>query len=314
MSPTANSGVDMLQLTKTTRTTDATSVLSFRAPMKAEPLTSGDEADVLQFLKQRPIHTVAMTSLIYDNGLVSPQNRGVFYGCRDAFGQLEGVALVGHATLMETVSDRALQALAKVAREYPRTHMIMGEQDRVGEFWESYAESGSQPRLACREWLLELRTIGTYSQATSNLRLATEDELDLVMPVQAQLAYEESGVDPMRADPIGFRKRCLRRIQQGRTWVVVENGYLIFKADVISETPEVMYLEGIWVKEDRRNNGGGIRFMTELSNRLLQKANSLCLLANELNMRALSFYRKCGFQFRATYETIFLTQKELIST
>lgn len=97
-----------------------------------ERLANGDEAEVLEFLSQRPIHTVAMMSLIRDNGIVSPFNRGTFYGCRDLNGQLEGVALVGHATLMETVSDRALAALAQIARECPNTHMIMGERKSGG--------------------------------------------------------------------------------------------------------------------------------------------------------------------------------------
>ena len=278
--------------------------------MEARPLKEGQESEVIEFLSQRPIHTVAMISLIQDNGLENALNRGTFYGCRDLNGQLEGVALVGHATLMETVSDRALRTLARVARDYSSTHMIMGEQDRVAEFWTSYAETGREPRLACREWLMELKSTSNSAQRVSNLRLATEEELELVMPIQAQLAMQESGVDPMRSDPKGFRNRCLRRISQGRTWVVVENGSLIFKADVISETPDVIYLEGIWVKNDRRNCNTGSLCLTELSRRLLVRTNSICLLANELNLSALAFYRKCGFQFRATYETIFLTQKE----
>ena len=46
-------------------------------------LVNGDETEVLEFLVQRPIHTVAMMSLIHDNGLESSLNRGTFYGCRD---------------------------------------------------------------------------------------------------------------------------------------------------------------------------------------------------------------------------------------
>ena len=218
-----------------------------------ERLANSDAAEVLEFLSQRPIHTVAMMSLIQDNGIVSPFNRGTFYGCRDLNGQLEGVALVGHATLMETVSDRALAALAQVARECPNTHMIMGEKERVADFWSHYSNAGRRQRLACREWLFELSWPIEARERVAELRPATAEELDLVMPVQAELAFAESGVNPMEVDPQGFRERCLRRIEQGRTWVVVENGLLIFKADVISKTPEVIYLEGIWLREDRRN-------------------------------------------------------------
>src|ERR1051326_3056181 len=95
--------------------------------LSVDHLLNGEETEVLAFLAQRPIHTVAMTSLINDNGLESSLNRGTFYGCRDLNGRLEGVALVGHATLMETISDRALAALAQVAQQCTNTHMIMGE-------------------------------------------------------------------------------------------------------------------------------------------------------------------------------------------
>src|ERR1043166_5763007 len=205
--------------------TNNTSVIS-NSPdaVEVQLLTAKDEFEVLTFLSQRPIHTVTMKSLIRDNGLVSPLNRGNFYGCRDVNGQLEGV-----------------------------------------------------------------------------------------MEIQAQLAFEESGVNPIETDPQGFRRRCLRRIRQGRTWVLFQKDHLVFKADVISETREVVYVEGIWVADHKRNDGLGTSCMSELSAKLLTSAKSLCLLTNELNTGALAFYRKCGFLFRATYETIFLSPQEALT-
>ena len=283
-----------------------------RAEVQVERLTNNDAVEVLRFLAQRPIHTVAMMSLINDNGVVSPFNRGTFYGCRDLNGQLEGVALVGHATLMETISDRALAALAQVARECPSTHLIMGEKERVADFWSHYSDAGRRQRLACREWLFELASPVETREPIVKLRLARTSELDLVMPVQAQLAFNESGINPMQVDSLGFRERCLRRIEQGRTWVVVENDELIFKADVISKTAVVSYLEGVWVRDDFRHQHLGTRVMSELMRRLLEDTKSICLLVNETNEWAQGFYRKCGFHFRATYETIFLPRKEQV--
>jgi uncharacterized protein len=282
------------------------------ATVDVERLENSDEAEVLQFLSQRSLHTVAMMSLIRDNGIVSAFNRGTFYGCRDLKGQLEGVALVGHATLMETISDRALAALAQVARECPNTHMIMGEKERVADFWTHYSDAGRRQRLACREWLLEFSRPTEAHEPVSGLRPALPEELELVMPIQAELAFAESGVNPLDVDPEGFRERCLRRIEQGRTWVVVENGLLVFKADVISKTPEVVYLEGVWLREDRRKQNAGTHFMSDLLRRLLNDTKSICLLVNETNKWAQGFYRKCGFNFRATYETIFLPRKEQV--
>lgn len=280
------------------------------SPVYVKPLVNGEQSEVLQFLSQRAIHTVSMMSLIQDNGLVHPFNRGTFYGCRDTNGELEGVALVGHATLMETVSDRALALLAQVAQRCPNTHLIMGEKERVADFWSHYATAGRRQRLACREWLFELGQPIAPLGPASGLRPARTDELDLVMPIQAELAFAESGVNPLHVDPKGFRTRCLRRIEQERTWVVIEDDRLIFKADVISRTAPVVYLEGIWVRDERRTNGNGVRFMNELTHKLLANTQSICLLVNETNKHAQTFYRKCGFSFRATYETIFLPRKE----
>jgi uncharacterized protein len=299
----------MLQTTIAPNSNQREVMLTFES-VQVERLTNYDAAEVLEFLAQRPIHTVAMMSMIHDNGLVSAFNRGTFYGCRDLNGKLEGVALVGHATLMETVSNRALAALARVARQCPNTHMIMGEKERVADFWSHYSEAGRKQRLACREWLFELSSPAEDREPTAGLRPATVGELTLVMPVQAELAYAESGINPLRVDPEGFRQRCLRRIEQGRTWVLVVNNLLVFKADVISRTPEVIYLEGIWLREDYRNQKLGKRLMSELMRRLLENTKSVCLLVNETNEWAQGFYRKCGFNFRATYETIFLPRNE----
>src|SRR5688500_475042 len=74
------------------------------------PLTDEHKAEVLDFLSARPLHTVFLAGFIRDNGLVSLLNRGTFYAARGREGRLEGVALIGHATLIEARTDAALEA------------------------------------------------------------------------------------------------------------------------------------------------------------------------------------------------------------
>ena len=286
------------------------------AEVRIEKLNGFDEAEVLEFLGKRPIHTVALVGFIRDNGLLSPLNRGTFYSCRNRSGQLEGVALIGHATLMETTTDRALEAFAEVAQDCYTTHMIMGESERIDYFWQQYQEGGQEMRLACRELLYELKWPIEIRDTINGLRQATLNELELVSPIQAQLALEESGVDPLEKDAAGFLERCARRIQQGRTWVVVENGVLLFKADVVSETEEVAYLEGIWINPENRGRNVGLRCMSQLGEILLATKKSICLLVNEKNERAHGFYQRAGYKFRGVYDTIFLsyTPKHMSTT
>src|SRR5439155_191235 len=147
-------------------------------------LSASHEREVMDFLARRPIHTVGMVGLIYDNGLVSPFNRGTFYGCRNRQGQLEGVALIGHATLLETTTDRALEALVAIAQTCTSTHMIMGEEERIDDFWNYYAGDGQKMRRACRELLFELKWPVEALEEISGLRLATADDIELAMAIQ----------------------------------------------------------------------------------------------------------------------------------
>jgi len=273
--------------------------------VQVNTLTDEHRAEALDFLAARPIHTVYMAGLIRDNGLVSPLNRGSFYGYRDEEGRLAGVAIIGHITAIETTSDAALEAFAHLAQEHGQAHAILGESEMVEQFWKYYAQAGQQLRLACREtlfsqsWPVEMRE-------PVNLRRATLADLEQVMPVHAAMAFEECGVNPLEKDPEGFRRRTSRRIEQGRVWVLVVDGRLIFKADVISETPEATYVEGVYVNPEERGKGYGLRCMSQLGRTLLQGTRAICLLVNERNQGAHGFYRKAGYKMRGHYDTIYL--------
>jgi predicted GNAT family acetyltransferase len=275
-------------------------------PASVTKLDSAHRQEVLDFLAERPLHTVIMASFVRDNGLVSPLNRGTFYACRDEEGRLQGVALIGHATMVEARTEEALAAFARLARESQSGHVILGEREKVERFWDYYATDEESPRLLCREMLLEQRWPVAVQEEVEGLRLATADDLELVIPVQAEMAYEESGVNPLERDPEGFRRRCARRIEMGRVWVWVEDGRLMFKAEIISETPEVIYLEGIWVNPAERGKGYGLRCMSQMGRELLGRVDSLSMLVNERNSKALSLYRRAGYKLRGCYDTIYL--------
>jgi len=273
-------------------------------------LTEDDRNEVLAFLTERPIHTVCIAGFIRDNGLVSPHNRGTFYGCRNSEGRLEGVALIGHATLIEARTARAMAEFGLVAQGYQRTHIILGEKDKVEQFWNYYADEGQEMRLACRELLFELRYAMQVRAEVEGLRRATLEDLEKIAPVQASMAEEESGTNPLEVDPEGFRARCARRIEMGRVWLMEEDGRLVFKADIQADTPDVVYLEGVWVNPSERGKGIGRQCLRQLCQDLLVRTKSVCVLVNEENQRAHTFYRMCNFKMRGVYDSIFLQQTD----
>jgi len=287
--------------------------VAFRSPATeaviVKKLTAEDEGEVMAFLRERPVHTFGMAGFIRSNGVVSPHNHGEFYECRDANGELQGIALIGRYILVETRTDAAVEAFAHLAQDCRTAHMLLGEQEQVETFWSYYADGGQTSRLYCREYLFEQRRPVEGKATVPGLRLATIDDLDLIVPAHARIAFEESGVDPLQVDPEGFRQRCARRIELGQSWVLIEDGRLIFKAEVVSDTPEIIYLEGIWVDPLERGKGIGSRCMSQLSRSFLMRSSSVCVLVNEKFKSAQAFYKKAGFKFISHYDTIFLKQQ-----
>lgn len=279
------------------------------APLVYALTEKDSEREVLAFLAERPVHTVVMNGLVRDNGLDSPFNRGTFYACRGASGRLEGVALIGHAVFVEARSPAALRAFAEVAQAQRDAHMILGEQEMVSRFWDFYAPGGQPPRLFCRELLFEQQWPVAATEPVEGLRTASLDDLPLVLPVHAAMAAAESGVDPLQADPQGFRLRCARRIESGRVWVLVEEGRLVFKADIASDTPECVYVEGVYVEPEHRRRRHGLRCLTQLGRHLLARTRVVSALVNEENPAAQALFQKAGYKLRGHYDTIFLRKR-----
>ncbi|HEY0099211.1 MAG TPA: GNAT family N-acetyltransferase [Pyrinomonadaceae bacterium] len=271
-------------------------------------LADAHYGEVLTFLDAvRSVDTIFMSGLIRDNGVVSDFNRGAFYGCRDAQGQLEGVALIGHATLVEARSEGALAAFAHLAKE-AQAHVIVGDQEKVERFWNHYEKGGQKPLRICRELFLEQRwPVETLTEAAA-LRLATPEDLEAVMAINARMACDESGVNPLETDAEGFRARLARRIELGRVWVWTDStdGRLLFKVDIMAEVPGCIYLEGVYVHPEDRRRGYGRRALSQLGRHLLARTETLCLLVNEQNKDAQIFFFKAGYKLRACFDTIFL--------
>ncbi len=162
--------------------------------------------------------------------------------------------------------------------------------------------------MICRELLLEQHGPLPSLDPVDDLRPATLDDLDQVLKVNAAMAFQEGGLNPLNHDPNGFRHRTVRRIAQNRIWALVREGRLIFKTDIVAETRDAVYLEGVYVHPEERLKGYGSRCLTQLGSTLLVQSNSICLTVNEENKKVLAFYSKSGYQFHSSYETIYLAK------
>ena len=275
--------------------------------LKAAELREPETGEVLSFLAARPVQMVVMASFIKDNGLRSELNRGRFYGFRNAEGRLEGVALIGHTTLIEARTDDALRSFALQARssETP-IHLIMSHGTSASEFWGYYSDGFSEPRLTCTERLFEVSFPFMVRKSGRTVRLAAAEDLLQVAEAQAVIAFMECGVDPLAKDREGFLKRVLRRIEQGRVFVVFENGKLVFKADVIADTTVTAYLEGIYVAPEYRGRGIGSDCLAEVTLSLLDRVENVCLLSNVEFNDTHKTYIKAGYRPSDECTTLFV--------
>lgn len=87
---------------------------------------------------------------------------------------------------------------------------------------------------------------------------------------------------------------------------MIEKGELIFKADVVTETPEAGYLEGLWVRPEYRREGYGRRCWKELCNALLERLPSLCGFVNAENSAAHTLYERAGGTLLGKYHKVYL--------
>ncbi len=269
------------------------------------PAAAGTEAEILAALAAPTLSNVVMAGFIRDNGLVSTQNRGRFYVCRNEQKKLEGVALIGHSILFDAFSEGAIEGFASVARRDPSPHLLMGEHNQVQCFWSYYADERQSPRHVSPVLFLRRNEQFQPRQDVPELRLARPEDLESIVRAQAAMAVETSGVNPLQKDPIGFRQRYLRRIDKNRVWVLMKDRRLIFKLDVITETPDATYIEGVYVTREERGKGVGQSCLAAVGRKLLERTKAIHLFVESENTRTIAFYLKLGFDIAGRYDLLY---------
>jgi hypothetical protein len=277
-----------------------------RQEIIAEVLTEDERDEILDFLANRPPHGVIMAGWILDRGVISTKHRGQFYGCRNSLGQLEGVGLIGRTTMFETRTERAAAALGEVARQLGTLETVFAEPEPLNTFWNSFAWPSLQPRLKCTALLYECAAPFCAVPATQELRLATTDELDQITSAHAEMVREETGIDPLQKDRHGFRERCLDRIKANRVWISTQQGQVIFKADIVTETPQVVYLEGMWISPNLRGQRLGRCFLGALGKAVALRGRSVSFFVNQENGPAARLYASLGCRPIAVYQKYIL--------
>jgi len=98
-------------------------------------------------------------------------------------------------------------------------------------------------------------------------------------------------------EPETSRERLLRRIEAGRVWVACELDKIAFKADVATESGEIVLIEAVWTSPEFRGQGIGRKALSALCAQLLEDYPILCLSLGKDRSHLERFYQRIGFKY-----------------
>ncbi len=248
-------------------------------------------AQILDFCEEAPVERVFLEDVA---------RRGL--GRFTAIGGRGGLKALCHVGANVVPSGRGCSAFAGVAAS-GRARMLIGEEGAVGELWEEARSRMPRPREdrpGQPVYVLETPP----EPGGANVREATLRDLDLLVPACAKAHEEEIGLDPMRRDPDGFRWRTQAQIGEGRSWLWVEDGVILFKAEASAWTPHAVQLQQVWVDPTVRNRGYAKRGMLDLCRRLLEQVPIVCLFVRAENAPAIRVYEAIGMRRTIAYRSL----------
>ncbi len=249
---------------------------------------------VLGFCALEPIERVFLED-------VARRGQGRFAALPGDSGELHALCHLGANVVP---SGRGCEAFAgSVSRSGAR--MLIGEQKAVTELWEAAerrlprarSDRPGQPVFVIEE---------PPPPGASGLRPAELGDLEMLVPACAASHEEELGVDPLRRDPNGFRWRTRVQIEEGRSWVWVEDGTILFKAEASAWTPSAVQLQQVWVDPAARRRGHASSGLRDLVRHLLERVPAVCLFVRAENAAAISLYESIGMRHTIDYRSVLL--------
>jgi hypothetical protein len=247
--------------------------------------------EVLAFCAEEPVERVFLED-------IARRGLGRFSALATG-GRLSALCHVGANVVPSGAGCAAF--VAGVVRGQPR--MIIGEQRAVDDLWseaERLMPTPRDDRPGQPVYVLH----DPPEAGETGLRRATLADLDLLVPACAAAHREEIGIDPLARDPEGFRWRTRMQIEDGRSWLWLEDGVIRFKSEASAWTPSAVQLQQVWVDPQSRDRGDAQRGMRDLCRLLLERVPTVCLFVRPENAVAIHVYEAIGMRRTITYRSL----------
>lgn len=222
-------------------------------------------------------------------------------------GELTSACHAGANLVPIEATEQALDAFAaRGILQGRRCATIVGPMAQTLGLWERLSPSWSPSRA--RRWHQPHLELAGPPAVVSDpyLRRATPADLDVVYPASVAMHTEELGVSPERGGATRqYRARVADLIERGLTFIRLDQGRVVFKADVAASTPNACQVQGVYVDPACRNQGlatAGMAAVVEISRHEI--APIVSLYVNEHNTAARRVYEKVGFTQTAEFGTV----------
>ena len=250
------------------------------------------ESQVLAFCAHDPIERVFLED-------VARRGLGRFGALARDDGTLAALCHFG-ANLVP--SGKGCAGFAELASRM-QSRMIIGEARAVSELWAVAEALLPKPREVRHGQpvysLSELPPPGD-----TGLRPATPADLDRLLPACAAAHELELHVNPLDRDPDGFRWRTLAQIDEGRSWLWLEDDVIRFKAEASAWTPSAVQLQQVWTDPEARGRGDASRGLRDLCRLLLATTPTVTLFVRAENAPAIALYDAIGMRRVLEYESV----------
>jgi uncharacterized protein len=255
-------------------------------------LTEPKRKQVLAYCAEDPVERVFLED-------VERRRLGRFSAVADRHGRLTALCYLGANIVPSGSGCEAFAELAVAAR----ARMVIGEARAVGDLWE--AAGGRLPPLREDRPGQPVYALSEPPPGGgTGLRAATRSDLDVLVPACAAAHELELGIDPLTRDAEAFRWRTAAQIDDGRSWLWLEDGVIRFKAEASAWTPSAVQVSQVWVDPSVRRQGFAERALRDLCRLLLATTPTVTLFVRSENAPAIALYEKIGMQKALEYRSL----------
>jgi predicted GNAT family acetyltransferase len=251
---------------------------------------------VTDVLTRDPVTDVFVASRVEAVGLDPARLGGEMWGFA-VDGYLESLCHAGANMVPVQAGPEAVRAFAERARRQGRRcASIVGERDAVAGMW-AELEPTWGPAREVRDPQPLMSIAGPPAVPPDpQVRRVRPDELDILVPACVAMFTEEVGISPLGADGgASYRSRIAELVAAGRAFARIQDGRVVFKAELGSVSSAACQVQGVWVPPDLRGRGLAAPGMAAVAELAREAAPVVSLYVNDFNHAARATYRRVGF-------------------